>query len=320
MNSINWARILAQMTYYFHSYFSIARQTGSSDPKVRFVVPTGNFGDIIAGYFATRMGLPADKLVIATNENDILHRFWRTGHYEKHPVHGREAEGGFEEDGAKAHAEGVKETLAPAMDILVSSNFERLLWYLAYRTSKTEETNRRRMEAGEKVKNWLAQLKNEGGFGVDQEILAAAKDSFSSERVSDKQTIDTIKDVYGWNLPAQKQTSGAGDGHKATTGTENDGHYILDPHSAIGIAASLRSIADAGKGAHHISLATAHPAKFSHAVELALKDQPGFSFETVLPEQFVGLEQREKRVLGAKASWEAVREIVVKRVEEERRA
>ena len=132
--------------------------------------------------------------------------------------------------------------------------------------------------------------------------------------------IEAIKEVYGWNLPTQKQTNGTANGHKATTGTEHDGHYILDPHSAIGIAASLRSIADSGKGAHHISLATAHPAKFSHAVELALKDQPGFSFETVLPEQFQGLEQKEKRVLGAKASWQGVREIVVKRVEEERSA
>ena len=320
VNSINWARILAQITYYFHSYFNIARQTNSSDAKVRFVVPTGNFGDILAGYFATRMGLPADKLVIATNENDILHRFWRTGHYEKHAVHGREAEGGFEDDGAKAHVEGVKETLAPAMDILVSSNFERLLWYLAYRTSKTEEVNRRRMEAGEKVKTWLAQLKNDGGFGVEPEILEAAKESFTSERVSNQQTIEAIKDVYGWELPVQKQTNVTADGHKATTGTEHEGHYILDPHSSIGIAASLRSIADAGKGAHHISLATAHPAKFSNAVEMALKDQPGFSFETVLPEQFIGLEQMEKRVVEAKASWEGVREIVVKKVEEERRA
>jgi threonine synthase len=169
-------------------------------------------------------------------------------------------------------------------------------------------------------KTWLAQLKNDNGFGVDPEILAAAKESFASERVSDKQTIEAIKDVYGWKLPAQKHSNGTANGHKATTGTEHDGHYILDPHSAIGIAASLRSIAGDGKGAQHISLATAHPAKFSHAVELALKDQSGFSFETVLPEQFQGLEQKQKRVLDAKASWEGVREIVVKRVEEERSA
>jgi threonine synthase len=95
-------------------------------------VPTGNFGDILAGFFAKRMGLPAEKLVIATNSNDILHRFWESGRYEKNPVHGKEAQGGIPEDGAKAHEGGVKETLSPAMDILVSSNFERLLWFLAY--------------------------------------------------------------------------------------------------------------------------------------------------------------------------------------------
>ncbi|KAL1836429.1 hypothetical protein VTK73DRAFT_5069 [Phialemonium thermophilum] len=89
-------------------------------------------GDILAGYFATRMGLPVDKLVIATNENDILDRFWKTGRYEKKPARGPEAEGGIAADGAKAHEDGVRETLSPAMDILVSSNFERLLWFLAH--------------------------------------------------------------------------------------------------------------------------------------------------------------------------------------------
>lgn len=314
VNSINWARILAQIVYYIHSYFSLARQTNTSSPSVRFVVPTGNFGDILAGYFATRMGLPADKLVIATNENDILHRFWRSGYYEKKPVHGREAEGGLEEDGVKAHSEGVKETLAPAMDILVSSNFERLLWYLAYRTSSVSETNHRRMEAGDRVNGWLKQLKEEGGFGVSKEILEAAQADFTSERVSDKQTIQTIKDIYSQSLPAAKQTNTS-----ATFGTAHDGHYILDPHSAIGVAASLRSIA-ATKNVEHISLATAHPAKFSHAVELALKEQPGFTFDTVLPKQFVGLEQMERRVTGAPAKWESVREIVVKEVEAEKKA
>jgi threonine synthase len=322
VNSINWARILAQITYYFHSYFSLRRQLGKDDIAVRYVVPTGNFGDILAGSFATRMGLPTDKLVVATNENDILHRFWKTGYYEKKPVHGQEAQGGIEEDGAKAHPSGVKETLAPAMDILVSSNFERLLWYLSFQTSQIEETNRRRMEAGEKVKGWLNQLKSEGGFGVSKEILAAAKEKFDSERVSDKQTIQTIKDIYSQTLPSAKQANGNVNGAPATTGTELDGHYILDPHSAIGIAASLRSI-NATRGAqpvYHISLATAHPAKFSHAVELALKEVPGFSFETVLPEQFVGLEKKEKRVTDCKADWQAVRGIVVQEVEEELRS
>lgn len=313
VNSINWARILAQITYYFHAYFTLVRQTGNSSPKIRFVVPTGNFGDILAGYFATRMGLPTERLVIATNENDILHRFWRSGYYEKKPVHGVEAEGGFEEDGVKAHSEGVKETLAPAMDILVSSNFERLLWYLSFQNSTAEETNHRRMIAGEQVKKWLEELKSKGGFGVSKEILNAAKEKFSSERVSDKQTLDTIKLVYDQTLPADAQSPGS----KATTGTLNSGHYILDPHSAIGIAASLRSIATADKDVEHISLATAHPAKFSHAVEQALKGVPEFSFETVLPEQFIGLEELPRRVTECKADWKAVREIVVKEVDQE---
>ncbi|EMF09267.1 threonine synthase [Sphaerulina musiva SO2202] len=314
VNSINWARILAQITYYVHAYFSLAKQTGSTDPTARFVVPTGNFGDILAGYFATRMGLPTDKLVIATNENDILHRFWKTGYYEKQAKHGREAEGGGAEveDGAKADPSGVKMTFAPAMDILVSSNFERLLWYLAFQTSKTEETNRRRMEAGAKVKDWLEALKKDGGFGVEKEILQAAMQDFESERVSDKHTIDTIKEVYGWSsIPA------ASNPVVATTGMLHNGHYILDPHSAIGVAASLRQAQNVSKETHLVSLATAHPAKFSHAVELALKDVPGFTFETVLPEQFIGLDQLERRITESKADWKQVRGIVVQQVADE---
>lgn len=317
VNSINWARILAQITYYFHSYFSIAKRTGEEKPNVRFVVPTGNFGDILAGYFATRMGLPTNKLVIATNENDILHRFWKSGSYEKQPKSGPETEGGFAEDGAKADPSGVKQTYAPAMDILVSSNFERLLWYLAFQTSDVEETNRRRMQAGERVKGWLDQLKTSGGFSVNKELLAAAKEDFESERVSDKQTIDTIKQQYSQTVSSAKQSNGYANGAALPTkGTETDGHYILDPHSAIGIAATLRSV-ESNTGVHHISLATAHPAKFSHAVELALKEQPGFSFETVLPDQFIGLENLPKRITNSKADWKQVREIVVKEVKEE---
>lgn len=99
----------------------------------------------------------------------------------------------------------------------------------------------------------------------------------------------------------------------------HEGHYILDPHSAIGIAASLRSIARTGSQTHHISLATAHPAKFSSAVEMALGDQQGFSFDKVLPEQFVGLTEKERRCTIVKngAGWEDVRKIVREEVEAE---
>lgn len=110
VNSVNWARILAQIVYYFYGAFRVMERTGAS--RVRFSVPTGNFGDIFAGYLAYRMGLPVDRLVLATNENDILARFFGTGVYSIGPV---------------------KETVSPSMDIQVASNFER---YLFYRTGE----------------------------------------------------------------------------------------------------------------------------------------------------------------------------------------
>lgn len=300
VNSINWARILAQTTYYFHSYFTLLRSPSyKSSQKIRYVVPTGNFGDILAGYFAKRMGLPVEKLVVATNENDILDRFWKTGRYEKHAVHGAEAEGGIAADGAKAHEEGVKETLSPAMDILVSSNFERLLWFLAqeYALGAGMDDQWTKQQAGQEVEAWLKALKSKGGFDVGKNILDLAKKDFESERVSDSETISTIKDFY-----TQK------------------GGYILDPHSAIGVAASLRSIErNSPETMQHISLATAHPAKFANAVDLALKSEQGYTFESVLPTEFHGLEQKEKRVKFVEKSlvWEGVRDIVVQEVEEE---
>ncbi|KAI1461165.1 threonine synthase [Annulohypoxylon moriforme] len=296
VNSINWARILAQIVYYFYSYFSLVKSSGLNfGEKVRYVVPSGNFGDILAGYFAHRMGLPVEKLVVATNENDILDRFWKTGRYEKKPAFGQEAQGGLEVDGVKAHEDGVKETLSPAMDILVSSNFERLLWFLAHEFAAVagmdDEWNRR--QAGQEVSNWMKQLKSSGGFGpVYQDVHTSAKRDFESERVSDSQTVDTIKNYF-------KKID-----------------YVLDPHSAIGVAASLRSL-ERSK-APHISLSTAHPAKFAGAVEMALKDEAGFSFEEkVLPPEFHGLEAKEKRVTEVVNDWKTVREIVKKQVEEE---
>lgn len=312
VNSINWARILAQITYYFHAYFSLQKIAGP-DAKVRFVVPTGNFGDILAGYFAKRMGLTVDKLVIATNENDILNRFWKSGYYEKKPVHGQEANGGFPEDGAKAHEDGVRETLSPAMDILVSSNFERLLWYLAYRVYGTsDEVKEKRSVAGKKVQGWLNDLKSSGGFDVEADVLKAAKEDFESERISDKETLATIQSVYSVKSPA-----GSEEASKGTSGTRLNGGYILDPHSAIGIAASRRSIQRAPPSqVHHISLSTAHPAKFSSAVELALKDEKDFEFSALLPEQFQGLEDLPRRLTDVKKSegFEGVRSLIRSRV------
>jgi threonine synthase len=286
--------------YYFYSYFSLAKKSDSFKlgDKVRFVVPTGNFGDILAGYFALRMGLPIDRLVIATNENDILDRFWKTGRYEKQPAHGKEAEGGLAVDGVKAHEDGVKETLSPAMDILVSSNFERLLWFLAYQFASTagmdDEWNKK--QAGQEVASWLKDLKTKGGFGpVYKDVLETARKNFESERVSDEQTLEAIKKFH------------------------KDVGYVLDPHSAVGVEAALRSAARAGP-VPHIALSTAHPAKFSGAVNVALKDEEGFDFEKVLPAEFVGLDKKEKRVSEAPNDWKAVRELVKAQVEEELKA
>lgn len=260
------------------------------------LILTISSGDILAGYFAQRMGLPVEKLVIATNENDILDRFWKTGKYEKKPARGPEAEGGLEADGAKAHEDGAKETLSPAMDILVSSNFERLLWFLAYEYASTagmdEEWNRK--QAGQEVAAWLKQLKTSGGFGpVYDDVHKAAKRDFESERVSDAQTVETIKRCF------------------------NQIGYVLDPHTAVGVQAALRSM-ESVKATPHISLSTAHPAKFAGAVELALKDESGFDFETkVLPAEFVGLEKKERRVTSVDNDWKKVGEIVREQVEEE---
>jgi threonine synthase len=304
VNSINWARILAQITYYFYAYFQLLKQKPELRP-VKFVVPTGNFGDILAGYYAKRMGLPVAKLVIATNENDILHRFWQTGSYSKHPVSGPEQHKGFKGDGAEAHAEGVKETLSPAMDILVSSNFERLLWHLSLE-HEFEQNPQTRIEqstkqAGAKINHWFQQLKTTGSFTVDGEIVDLARETFSTYRVSDEQTSDTIKDCYRGKLISRKE-------------------YVLDPHSAIGVAASLREIAASGHPSEVIALATAHPAKFANAVEKALEDERGFDFAKVLPEQFVGLDKQERKVLKVARTegLAGIRTIVTREVEKEK--
>lgn len=155
-------------------------------------------------------------------------------------------------------------------------------------------------QAGQEVESWLKQLKSTGGFGVHPEILAYANQDFESERVSDEQTKEIIKEFY--------------------SGASQNGGYILDPHSAVGVAAALRSIQRASPDeTHHISLSTAHPAKFANAVQLALQDDKAFDFSAVLPEEFVGLESKERRVTDVEkdAGLEGIRKIVMEQVAEE---
>ncbi len=172
VNSINWARVLAQVVYYFTSAVSL----GAPHCKVSFTVPTGNFGDIFAGYIAKRMGLPIDQLVVATNQNDILHRCLTTSEY---------------------RPDGVIPSISPSMDIQVSSNFERALYY-AYG------------EDGGAVAQVMDELKA-GGFSVSQGALQSLQESFASGRCGEDETLATI------------------------AATLKGSAELLCPHSAVGV-------------------------------------------------------------------------------------
>ena len=154
VNSINWARVLAQVVYYFTSAVAL----GAPGRKVSYTVPTGNFGDILAGSIAKRMGLPIERLVIATNENDILARALQTGAYE---------------------SRGVTHTQSPSMDIQVSSNFERLLF---------EKTGR----DGTAIRNMMDQLKQSRGFTLPPEVIAAVREEFDAGRTDEDATTAEI--------------------------------------------------------------------------------------------------------------------------------
>ncbi|MFP4304304.1 MAG: threonine synthase [Rhodosalinus sp.] len=150
VNSINWARVLAQAVYYFTAAVSL----GAPHRAVSFTVPTGNFGDVFAGYIAKRMGLPIGRLVVATNQNDILHRCLTTGRYE---------------------VEGVSPSISPSMDIQVSSNFERALFDVYDRD-------------GAAVAQLMEELKGQGGFTLSQGALDRLRETFASGRASEDQT------------------------------------------------------------------------------------------------------------------------------------
>lgn len=205
VNSINWARIMAQIVYYFYA----ALQVGGPQRSVAFSVPTGNFGDIFAGYLARNMGLPINQLIVATNRNDILHRFMSGNHYDKDQLH---------------------PSLSPSMDIMVSSNFERLLFDLHGRN-------------GHMLAGLMDSFKKTGKLSIEQERWTEARKLFDSLAVSDEETCATIAEVY------------------KSTGE------ILDPHTAIGVRAARmcrRSLS-----LPMITLGTAHPVKFPEAVEKA---------------------------------------------------
>lgn len=159
VNSINWARVLAQVAYYFYAWL---RVTDSGKQTVSFSVPTGNFGDIFAGYVAKRMGLPIDKLLLATNENNILTRFINQGDYSLGEV---------------------VATVSPSMDIQIASNFERYLFHLFG-------------DNPERLKNAFVELKEQGRITCHQDEMDQVRKDFCSASVNQTETIATIRDFY----------------------------------------------------------------------------------------------------------------------------
>ncbi len=230
VNSINWARIMAQIVYYFYAAVAL----GAPARPVAFSVPTGNFGDIFAGYLARQMGLPVARLIIATNRNDVLHRVMTTSTYGRQPL---------------AH------TLSPSMDITVSSNFERLLFDLYDRDGAALADLMRRFDSGDIV--------------FSEAAMARARALFSSHCVSPT------------SRPAEQIAS-----------SWRECEYLLDPHSAIGVAAALA--AGLRPEVPVVTLATAHPAKFPEAIKSA-----GLDNVVSLPLHLKDLFERPERFDGA---------------------
>lgn len=171
-NSINIARILAQVVYYFRAYAQLNLHHGHPvGEEVVFSVPSGNFGDALAGYYAKKMGLPIKKIVVATNENDMLHKFFQTGRYEPPKKDGKDF---------------VEVTNAPSMDIAKSSNFERMLFDMVDGDA-------------DRVKGWYDDLAKNGYFQVDSETLRKIQDVFTSYDSTNESRIGAIKHL-GYNL------------------------------------------------------------------------------------------------------------------------
>jgi threonine synthase len=225
VNSINWARLVIQVVYYVYS----ALRLGAPDRPVIYSVPTGNFGDVFAGYVASRMGLPIEKLIVATNVNDILHRALSSGDYS---------------------VSSVKPTSSPSMDIQVSSNFERLLFDLYDRD-------------GASIASLMNDFSATNTLQLSNSARAKAASLFVSHSVDEDDVLLTLR-------RAQESMG-----------------QILDPHTAIGLAAARAY--NAKSDAPIVTLATAHPAKFRDVVERGTGVRPA------MPARVSGLFDRAER-------------------------
>ena len=209
-NSINWGRLAPQITYYFKSYAdAVANERIKPGEKVIFSVPTGNFGDILAGYYAKKMGLPVERFICASNSNNVLTDFINTGIYNK--------------------VRPLNKTVSPSMDILVSSNLERLLFDLSDNDAA-------------QIAEWMEQLNTEGQYQVSQELSERVRDLFFAAWVDEEETVETIGSVY------------------------NDHEYVLDPHTAVAWRAAQKYRLLTSDERYIIVLSTASPYKFCSTV------------------------------------------------------
>jgi threonine synthase len=225
VNSINWGRIMAQIVYYVAAGLAL----GAPKRRVAFAVPTGNFGNVYAGYAARAMGLPVEKFIVGSNSNDILTRFIQSGVMKMGAVH---------------------PTLSPSMDIQVSSNAERLLFDLYDRDSTH-------------LVRAMQQFRQSGEITLDPGQHKRLSDLFAGHRLDDAATLAAMKSIYG------------------ETGE------LIDPHSAIGLAAARAVKLDPDVAI--VALGTAHPAKFPDAVEKATGIRPP------LPPALADLYERPER-------------------------
>ena len=213
-NSINWGRLVPQIVYYFSAYADLIKSEKIKiGDKVNFVVPTGNFGNILAGYYAKLMGLPINKLICASNSNNVLTEFLTTGTYNKKRT--------------------FYKTNTPSMDILISSNLERLLYHIT-------DGN------GNMVKAWMEQLGERGEYTIEDEYLNKIQETFWAEWVDDEKTAIQIKKVY------------------------NKYQYIMDTHTAVAWQVAEQYKTSTGDETPNIIVSTASPYKFNESVLSAL--------------------------------------------------
>ena len=204
-NSINWGRLAPQIVYYVSAYCDLLNQGEITyGESVNVCVPTGNFGNICAAYIAKKMGLPIDKLICASNSNNVLTEFLRTGTYDRN---------------RKFHV-----TMSPSMDILISSNLERLLYFTA---------------GAEATASYMAQLNATGKYTVSQEILAKIHEHFVGYFADEKETADTLRKFY----------------------TEQG--YLADTHTSVALNCAEKYMAEASDGKKMIVASTASPYKFA---------------------------------------------------------